>query len=277
MIKKKVGFVKMSGGGNDFVVIDDRKGILPKKKSSFIKQVCLRKISVGADGVILVENSEGVDFKMRIFNSDGSEAEMCGNGARCVALFYYKNVKAHKSLNFKTKAGIIKARIINDNKVRVKMSKPFGLKKDLGIKIGKYFLKGSFINTGVPHTVIFTSRIKEIEVEKIGREIRYHKMFFPKGSNVDFVSTKDNRTLYLRTYERGVEQETLSCGTGAVASAIIANLKKGFKSPIKVVTQSGETFTIYFKVKKESIEEVYLEGPVEIIYEGRVFLKKVKC
>ncbi len=268
MVRKRINFIKMSGGGNDFILIDNRKGILPEKKSSLVKQVCRRKISVGADGVIFVEKSGKADFKMRIFNPDGSEAEMCGNGARCVALFSYKGKIAKKNMCFETKAGIIGAQIINAQKVKIKMSEPFDLKKDLKIKINGKVLKVSFINTGVPHTVIFSSRIKTIEVEEIGRKIRRHKMFAPQGTNVDFVSLKGKTSIYLRTYERGVEAETLSCGTGSVASAIIAGLKKGFKSPVKVITQSGEIYTIYFRLEKEGIKEVYLEGSVAVSYEG---------
>ncbi len=268
MVKKRINFIKMSGGGNDFILIDNRRGLLPEKKSPLVKQVCQRKISVGADGVVLVEKSGKADFKMRIFNPDGSEAEMCGNGARCVALFSYKEEIAKKNMCFETKAGIIEAQIINDKKVKIKMSNPFDLKKDLELKINGKVLEGSFINTGVPHTVIFTSRVKSVEVEKIGRKIRRHKMFAPEGTNVDFVSLKNKTSIYLRTYERGVEAETLSCGTGSAASAIIAGLKKGLKSPVKVITQSGEIYTIYFRIKKEGIKEVYLEGPVAISYEG---------
>jgi diaminopimelate epimerase len=268
MVRKRINFVKMSGGGNDFILIDNRKELLPEKKSSLVKQVCQRKISVGADGVVLVEKSRKADFKMRIFNPDGSEAEMCGNGARCVALFSYKEKITKKNMCFETKAGIIGAQIINDKKIKIEMSKPFDLKKDLKLKINGKALKGSFINTGVPHTIIFTSRIKTIEVEEIGRKIRRHKMFAPQGTNVDFVSLKDKSSIYLRTYERGVEAETLSCGTGSVASAIIAGLKKGLKSPVKVITQSGEIYTIYFRIEKEGIKEVYLEGPVAVSYEG---------
>ncbi|MCK5534016.1 diaminopimelate epimerase [bacterium] len=268
MLKKKIKFLKMSGGGNDFIIIDNRKDVLPKKKSFLSKQICLRKISVGADGVVLVEKSRSADFKMRIFNPDGSEAEMCGNGARCVALFSYKEKIAKKNMCFETKAGKIYAQIINDKKIKIKMSKPFGLEKNLKIKIGNKTLKCSFINTGVPHTIIFTPRIENLEVENIGRQIRWHKMFAPEGTNVDFVSLKDKSNIYLRTYERGVEAETLSCGTGSVASAIIAGLKKGLKSPLKVITQSGEIYTIYFRIEKEEIKEVYLEGPVAVSYEG---------
>ncbi len=268
MLKKRINFIKMSGGGNDFILIDNRKERLLKKKSSLVKHVCQRKISVGADGVILVEKSGKADFKMRIFNPDGSEAEMCGNGARCVALFSYKEKIAKKNMCFETKAGIIGAQIINDKKVKIKMSNPFDLKKDLKLKINGKEFKGSFINTGVPHTVIFTSRIKTIEVEEVGRKIRRHKMFSPQGTNVDFVSLKGRSSIYLRTYERGVEAETLSCGTGSVASAIIAGLKKGLKSPVKVITQSGEIYIIYFSIEKENIKEVYLEGSVAVSYEG---------
>ena len=277
-----VNFTKMSGTNNDFVVIDNRKDII-SNHSDFAKFICQRRVSVGADGLILIENSKKADFKMRIFNPDGSEAEMCGNGARCAALYgdlkvghrgLQDNKERTSSLKIETKAGVLSAEVFAKNIVKLKMSKPIDLKLNLIIKMNNTKQEISYINTGVPHTVLFVCDIDKIDVYNVGKKIRYHSYFETQGTNVDFIKVKDKNSIYMRTYERGVENETLACGTGAVASAIIACLKKGLTNPVNVYTRGGEILKIYFKNKGDKVYDVYLEGKVRIVYEGNI---EAKC
>lgn len=273
-MNKEIKFVKMSGGGNDFIVIDNRKKILPVDPGKFALKVCQRKISVGADGLLLVEKSNYAKFKMRIFNPDGSEAEMCGNGSRCIARFCFLKGISPARMTFETKAGLIRARIL-DKRVKLKMSDPTDFRFNLTIKIGAKTLTGFYVNTGVPHTVIFTRDIEKVDVFNLGRKIRNHTLFKPAGTNVDFVKEEDSHTIMIRTYERGVEEETLACGTGAVASAIVSAMKKKVASPVKVIPRGGEVLKVYFNLLEGKISDVSLEGEACLVYEGTLHLNSV--
>ncbi|MDR0676506.1 MAG: diaminopimelate epimerase [Elusimicrobiota bacterium] len=285
-INQKINFYKMSGSGNDFIIIDNRKNyneILNQKinDKNFVKDICDRNNGIGADGIILLENakSKTCDFAMRIINSDGSEAEMCGNGARCFTYFAYK-IGASKNIfmKFDTLSGQIEGGIILDNEkkiVKVKLTDPHSIdfEKNLDLpELGK--TKIYSIDTGVPHAVIFLDKteLDYIDVNKIGSFIRNHEIFAPKGTNVNFVKIIKNtkHDINVRTFERGVEGETLSCGSGASASAIIASLQYNLYTPISVHTKSGETLKVYFEKeiiasnKKAIIKNVYLEGEIKI-------------
>lgn len=264
-------FYKMSGSGNDFIIIDNRTKTLPEENlSQFIMAVCRRRISVGADGVILIEKSDIVDFKWHFFNSDGKIAEMCGNGARCAARFAFLNGIAGHEMAFETLAGIIHASVLPDNLVKIKMTDPRDLKVDFPIQLkdGKTIL--SSLNTGVPHAVMFTENVEDVPVTETGRQIRFHKAFAPSGTNVNFISVQPDKTVAVRTYERGVEDETLACGTGSVASALITAIKFGLMSPVKILTRSGEILRIYFKQNKNTFSDVYLEGNARLIYKAEL-------
>ncbi len=267
----KIEFYKMSGSGNDFIIIDNRNNIVDEKSlSNFIAKVCRRKMAVGADGLILVENSDNEDFKWRFFNSDGSVAEMCGNGARCVARFAYINEIAGSNMSFETLAGIVKAEVIGD-RVKVKMTDPLELKTDDAVELKNGLVSISSINTGVPHVVIVRDSIDDVDIVKIGREIRYHDKFSPAGTNVNFVCHKNDNTIAVRTYERGVEDETLACGTGAVASGIVMANKMKIDSPLSVLTRSGGYLNIFFREKEGQYYDVYLEGDARIIYKAQLW------
>ncbi len=270
MMFKGIEFIKMNGSGNDFIIIDNmKKRFSSDEFRKYIPAICRRKLSVGADGVIILEPSAIADFKWRFFNSDGSEAEMCGNGSRCAAKFANLKGIAGEKLKFETLAGIIEAEV-KENSVKVLITKPFNLKMDYEIFIddNKYFI--SSINTGVPHVVKFVKELENYDVAKMGRKIRYHEIFQPNGTNVNFVSVLNRDTLKIRTYERGVEAETLACGTGSVAAALIA-YKKGFvKKPVKVNNMGGETLIIYFEENDNGFEKVFLEGDARLIYEGKL-------
>ena len=274
MIKRfmeKIDFYKMSGSGNDFIIIDNRKKVVDETDlPKFIASVCRRKMSVGADGFILVENADGVDFKWRFFNSDGNVAEMCGNGARCVARFAYLNGIAGPKMSFETQVGIIDAKV-SDERVKVKMSDPDDLKTDYTLELKNSSLLISSINTGVPHVVIVKETIDHAEVVKVGREIRFHHMFAPAGTNVNFLSHIKDNIIAIRTYERGVENETLACGTGAVAGAIVMACKKKLKSPVDVLTRSGKYLYIYYQEKEGKYYDIYLEGDARIIYKAQLW------
>jgi diaminopimelate epimerase len=233
---------------------------------------CRRKMSVGADGFILVENSdsERADFKWQFFNSDGSRAEMCGNGARCVSRFAFLNGITGPDLSFETDVGVITAQIVGD-RVKIGMTDPTDLKEGGRLLLDNNHLNYQFINTGVPHVVIKAEDIDTVDVVKIGRAIRYHEAFSPAGTNVNFIKASEENTLLIRTYERGVENETLACGTGSVAAALIAATQDGFDSPVKVVTRSGEYLRIFFKPNGRSFTDVFLEGDARVIYKGEMW------
>ena len=246
----------MVASGNDFVVIATPKLL------TLARKVCDRKYGIGADGLLLLEKSKKADIRMRIFNVDGSEAEMCGNGARCTALW-----AKSKNLKIETKAGIIESEVVNSN-VKIKLTDPKDIKLGIPIRVNNRLLKLDFINTGVPHAVIFVEGLEKIEVSALGREIRYHRQFAPAGTNVNFVEVVDNNSIQVRTYERGVEDETLACGTGSVASALIFALKSGAHEKIKVHTRGGEIIRVYFMLQRNRFSDVWLEGKVSMVFKG---------
>lgn len=265
-------FAKMSGAGNDFIIIDHRQQRIPEsEQSAFAQQVCRRKFSVGADGLILIENSEKADFKWRFYNADGSVAEMCGNGARCAARFASLSGIAGTSMRFQTIAGIIEAEVMDDgDTVSLRMTDPTGCLLGRQIEVLERRLEVSSIDTGVPHAVIFIDE-EDFPVKQWGKAIRFHPMFQPAGTNVNFVRLLADGSLHVRTYERGVEDETMACGTGAVASAIIAGLYRRTAVPVQVLTSGGERLTVVFSIRgDDSIGDVHLQGPARLIYEGRL-------
>ncbi len=267
----KIPFVKMSGSGNDFILIDHRIPIFNEDNiRDFVRKVCQRRVSVGADGLILIEKSEKADFKWRFFNSDGSEAEMCGNGGRCAARFALLKGISGDEPSFETLAGILSAKV-DGRYVKLEMTKPHSIKIDETILIeGKREIISS-INTGVPHAIIFHKDIEEIDIIQLGRSIRFHPHFSPNGTNVNFVKIENENQISLRTYERGVEGETLGCGTVAVASALISALKGFVKSPLSIRTRGGEVLMIYFEIEGRDVKKVFLEGEVHIIYEAEMW------
>lgn len=263
-----IEFFKMSGSGNDFIFIDNMdQSLQVDDLASFAKTLCRRQISVGADGLMVIEPSDTVDFKWRFFNADGSEGEMCGNGGRCAARFAFHKGIAKERMSFETLAGIIDAEV-KGNIAKIRLTAPHSLAMDIPITIGKETLAVHSINTGVPHAVVFVNDIDLFDVFTTGRAIRRHDHFLPAGTNANFVSVVDDQTLRVRTYERGVEDETLACGTGSVASALISARLGLVRSPVSVRVQSGETLTIYFEQTDTGFTDVYLEGKVTIVYQG---------
>jgi diaminopimelate epimerase len=267
-----IDFFKMSGSGNDFVVIDNRARVVEAAgidPAEFARRVCRRKLSVGADGLILVEESEGADFKWRFYNPDGSMPGMCGNGARCAARFARLKGIAGPAMTFQTGAGLIQAEVVGRG-ARVKLSPPSGLAVDLTIALEKGPVTLSRVDTGVPHAVIEVADVDEADVVTVGREVRYHRAFAPEGTNVNFVSRRGSGEPAIRTYERGVEDETLACGTGSAAAALVLAEKYALASPVRLRTRSGTHLTIHFRRQEATgrFTDVYLEGDARVIYRG---------
>ena len=266
----EIPFYKMSGSGNDFILIDNRRSVVPSEDlAGFAAQVCRRKMSVGADGLILLEASVRADFRWRFFNSDGSTAEMCGNGARCAARFAFLHGIAGKKMRFETVAGIIGAQIQGDQ-VRIRMTDPCGLVPADELDTGQERIVYSSINTGVPHVVIVVDDLENVDVTSIGRRIRRHPRFAPAGTNVNFVTALADAGWAVRTYERGVEDETLACGTGIAAAALVLAAARSLASPIRLKARSGTWLKVYFVREAENFKELFLEGDARIVYRGQM-------
>ena len=265
-------FTKMSGSGNDFRIIDNRESLVKNsEKRDFVSKICIPKVSVGADGVIFIENSEKVDFKWDFYNGDGSSAEMCGNGGRCVARYAYEKKIASNKMAFETTAGTIEAEV-KGNYVRIKLTNPENLQRNIDIDLNGKMYQVDSLNTGVPHAIIYTRDIMDEAVFGLGRCIRSHPIFSPAGTNVDFVQKQGENELRVRTYERGVEDETLACGTGVVASALLASRAGMVQPPVCVETKGGEILTVDFKAvsEGESFGDVFLEGSAKLVFEGTI-------
>jgi diaminopimelate epimerase len=266
-----INFSKLTAAGNDFVLIDNRENIIAEKDYEFLaKKLCDRRYSIGGDGLILLEKSASKDFKMKYFNSDGSHASMCGNGGRSVAQFAYELGVVNSKMAFETDAGVINAEILPQNRVKLDLYDPKDLKLNIKIEVDGKEFNADFINTGVPHIVIFVDDVEEINVFKYGRELRCHKVFAPAGTNVNFVEIAKDNTLFVRTYERGVEDETLACGTGITASGIISALKGFAESPVNIIARGGDRLSVSLKNSRDKISNVVLEGPALIAFKGIV-------
>ncbi|NOX24776.1 MAG: diaminopimelate epimerase [Deltaproteobacteria bacterium] len=265
-----IPFTKMNGAGNDFIIIDHREPFLVKNEmAELARLVCRRRFSIGADGLILIGKDPRVDFCWHFYNADGSLAEMCGNGARCAARFAYDTGIAPAAMRFQTAAGVIEAEIIGAA-VKIKMTPPTDRRLEQQITVNDRQITVHHINTGVPHVVVFVDDINLVPVMEMGRAIRNHPIYQPAGANVNFVEMRGEH-MYARTYERGVEGETMACGTGAVAAALIAAHTRQALSPARVITAGGDSLYIHFCLNKDGdADNVYLEGPALTVCEGRL-------
>lgn len=267
-------FAKMNGTGNDFILVDNRDGrVAPEVMYLLARAVCRRGLSVGADGLILLRGSDRVDeelgkvdFAWDFFNADGSSAEMCGNGGRCAARFAHDKGLAGDSMVFDTLAGLIRA-WVQGATVKLEMVRPRDAYSGLNLEAGQWSVILEGVNTGVPHAVLRVDDLEAAPVRELGRLLRYHDHFAPAGSNVNF-AIRSGDELMVRTYERGVEDETLACGTGAVAAALTAGRGLGLASPVTVRVRSGETLKVYFNGSDLEPGEVFLEGEARYAYRG---------
>lgn len=258
-VKKGIPFSKLNGSGNDFLLVDDRDGVMKGKVlPAFVSKVCDRSRSIGADGMIFIGRSRRADFRWNFFNADGSSAEMCGNGGRCAARYAFERGIAGRSMSFETLAGIIRA-AVSGRRVKLQMTDPGGLALDRTLTLHGKKIRYSFLDTGVPHVVLFVPRVETIDLIGMGRGIRRHRAFSPKGTNVNFAQVR-NGSVWVRTYERGVEGETLACGTGAVACGILSAAHGFVRPPVTVHTRGGDTLVIHFDPDGKRFGEVYLEG-----------------
>jgi len=260
-------FTKMNGAGNDFVMLDNRAGEL-RLDGREIARLCDRHRGIGADGVLVLEPAaNGADFRMRYYNADGGEAEMCGNGARCFARYANRLAGPVESLSFETPAGVIAA-TLQENGVTLRMSDPKDLQLDLTISVLKREIKCHYVDSGVPHVVVPVPRIAEVNVREVGSSIRHHERFAPRGANVNFLERRGDRQIAIRTYERGVEDETLACGTGVVASALIFAASEKAAGPIGVLVKGGDELSVDFSRQGEGFTGVTLSGPADFVFEG---------
>jgi diaminopimelate epimerase len=264
-------FTKMNGAGNDFVVADNRDRKISLTTEQVIK-ICDRHRGIGADGIMLLIpcDSKKADWAWDFYNADGSKAEMCGNGARCFARYIQRATGTTKNeITFETIAGIIHA-AFQGERVMINLTKPQGLKLNEQVPLKNGVATVHSFNTGVPHAVLFVKNADEAMVCPVGSELRYHAHFAPKGTNVNFVQLLDKNFIRVRTYERGVENETLACGTGVTASALVTARLHDFTSPVKVQVQGGDLLEINFDRSGEDFTNVRLTGPADFVFEGKV-------
>jgi diaminopimelate epimerase len=262
-------FTKMDGAGNDFVMIDNRAGDIQLGREQ-IARLCDRHRGVGADGILLLEpGSNGADFRMRYYNRDGGEAEMCGNGARCFARFANQIAGSRDKVSFATQAGVIRAELHGES-VTLQMSEPKDLRLGLELSLDGRKERVHLVNTGVPHVVIPVSQVDDVDVRARGQKIRRHERFSPKGANVNFIEKRAAQKIAVRTYERGVEDETLACGTGVVASALIFAATENVDGPISVTVRSGSELSVNFEGAGDEFRNVTLTGPAEFVFEGTI-------
>lgn len=274
-----MSFTKMNGAGNDFVMIDNMSGEF-RAGEEWIREVCDRTRGVGADGVILIESAADADYRMRYYNRDGREAEMCGNGARCAAFFAASRGLGDKksgrnvSLAFVAEPGRMAA-VVEGGRVAVSMTDATGLEKSVALMAGDRRELVHLVNTGVPHAVSVEAAwpMDDDDVASRGKRIRYDARFAPAGTNANFVHVRSDGTVLVRTYERGVEAETLACGTGAVAAAVVLSHLGAAASPVSLLTRGGERLIVAFDRTAFGAENVVLDGPAAVNFEGIIEVK----
>lgn len=260
-------FYKLSGSGNDFVLLDNRDLSLSGDLSELVQRLCARRTGIGADGVLLLEPASGYDFRMRYLNADGGEVEFCGNGARCSAYMARRLGLAGDRMTFLAGDGPHQAEV-NGERIKLGMSQPKDISLGFLLEVEGKGYAASFADTGVPHVVIQVGDVEAVDVTGLGRAIRYHHQYRPKGTNANFVEVVDRSRLKVRTYERGVEDETLACGTGCTAAAVVSVLRKLVDPPVECTTRGGEVLTIHMDKNGDLVGNVFLEGAVELVFKG---------
>lgn len=265
----KIPFWKMHGAANDFIVVDDRAQTFPAQDARWLAEVMARRTGVGSEGVLLVQPSQRASFRMRFFNPDGGEVDMCGNGARCIARLAHEIGAAPQAMSIETPAGIVRAEARGDL-VQLFMTEPKDWRFDRTLDVNGQTLAYGFVNSGVPHVVVRVDDLAATDVQGLGRAIRYHADFAPKGTNANFIQITGADSLRVRTYERGVEGETLACGTGMVACGLIAGKAGRVKTPVQVTCASGDTLIVDFTPTADGATNVTLLGPAVHVFRGEL-------
>ncbi len=264
-----IPFWKMHGAANDFIVADDRAETFPVRDSGWMQSVMARRTGIGSEGILLIQPSETADFRMRFFNPDGGEVDMCGNGARCIARLAYELGVAPSQMSFQTGAGIVLAEVTGDI-VQLTMTAPRDWRIGGTLEIDGVTYPYDFVNSGVPHVVVVVEDLAAVDVARLGAAIRYHKDFAPKGTNANFVQITGPHSLSVRTYERGVEAETLACGTGIVAAGLIAGKTGRVQTPVQIMPASGDLLTVDYQLTPDSATNVTLKGPAVHVFRGEL-------
>jgi len=264
-----IPFWKMHGAGNDFILVDDREKTFPTEDTAWLARIGARHTGIGCDGIALIQPPTEGDFNMRFFNPDGNEAEMCGNAARCVAKLAHEIGAAPAEMAINTVAGIVRAEMIDDD-VRLHMPPPKNWQLNQSLVINGEPLPYGFVNSGVPHVVVTVEDLDACDILAIGADIRYHNDFAPAGTNANFISVTGPQSLRIRTYERGVEAETLACGTGIVASALIAAKGGLVKGPVELTAAGNDTLTVDFTLTDDGANDVTLLGPATHVFQGEL-------
>jgi diaminopimelate epimerase len=280
-MKKKITFTKLTGAGNDFILIDNRGEAISLPWNILAKKLCDRNFGIGADGLLIVEHASKADFEMQYFNSDGSYGGMCGNGGRCIAHYYFLTEKRKKTTSFSA-LGETYIATKKSQTISIKMNDVLMLPNVLSLCIKRRKLSAYFLDVGSPHIIIFFDDFQKfvtnkftfdlLPVAELGKSIRENTALFPLGTNVDFVKKTSVNTIKIRVYERGVEAETLACGTGAVASALIVSWKFNMNSPITIIPKSEEQLTVSFSKKNNSFENIWLDGNAKTVFQGSIFI-----
>ncbi len=260
-----IEFTKLSATGNDFILFDNRTGKFTGDEHDFFRRICQRRRSVGADGILLLGRSQEFHFSLTYYNSDGYIGEMCGNGARAAAYYAVQNRLAPAEVTFDV-LGVPYHASVHEHWVRLYLPPPREIIEFPGVVEERDFQEGGYLNVGVPHYVLFVPDVEQIPVEVVGRKYRYHSRFQPWGTNVNFVEVADQQTIKMRTYERGVEAETLACGTGTISAALLARKQKKLSLPITVAARGG-VLRVDFD---EPLHQITLEGEVQIVYYGQL-------
>lgn len=267
----RIGFWKMQGSGNDFILVDNRRGaVAPGAGPALARRLCPRGFAVGADGLILVERARDADFRWRFYNADGSAAEMCGNGGRCAARFAFLRGIAPARMRFETGAGTVRAEV-RGARVKLQLPLPQGYRETVPVEAEGERFAPAYVVVGVPHAIVRRDDLERVPVARWGRALRRHPAFAPAGANVNFYRVEGPRRLAVRTYERGVEAETLACGTGAVATALAASAAGLVSGPVSVLTTGGERLRVHLGRRGGRLVEVFLEGDAQVVYEARTW------
>ncbi len=265
----RMPFWKMHGAANDFILVDDRQGTFPARDGEWLAKIMARRTGVGSEGVLLIQSSDRADFRMQFFNPDGREADMCGNGARCIARLAHDLGVAPATMTFETRAGPVRAEV-RGPQVLLHLMDPKDWRLNRTLQLGGQTVAYHFVNSGVPHAVVVEENVEAVNVQELGSGIRRHEDFAPAGTNANFVQVTGPQSLRVRTYERGVEAETLACGTGMIACAVIAGRLALVKAPVRVVPASGDELQVDFTLREGGAEQVTLLGPAEYVFRGEL-------